>query len=305
MTTALLVLVCLAVAGREIFIALDGRNQKKRQEQLLDQQVTAVTSGFGQRMDALGSATAGVREQVGALEQRLTQTQDDLTADIRDLRDRLANIERAIARDMTRLTTLEHEAPSQFADRLAALETAQHRLAADAGAGRTHAAALDRLERSVGELRQDLLDRVAAEVRDGTAILAHVAGAQAADQLLVSTAFERWADSADLRIRATETTPGHPWAVTYHLSGDRLAELPHDLLDQARETSPGSPLHDLITAVGSAPDGVLHISDFAAVRTSDREVLAAVLPRDPDEPATDLADRIRLLDPDLRCRLTR
>ena len=70
----------------------------------------------------------------------------------------------------------------------------------------------------------------------------------------MTAAFDHWAATADLRIRATETGQDHPWSMTYHVTGDDLADLARNLLAEARETEPGSALHNLITAVGSPTD---------------------------------------------------
>ncbi len=279
MTALILVLLCLAIAGRELYLYADARTQRHR----LDDRFT----GLEERLSALGDSAARAREEIGGLEQRLTEAQDTLTTNLRDLQERLANIQRAIARDMSRLTALEHDAPAQFDQRLTALETQSRRRAP-----------LDRLERVVGELRRDLLDRVKDEVRLGTAFPARLTGTDLADRPRVTDAFDRWATSAGLQLRATEPVADPPWQVTCYLTGD----LP-DLLREARDAVPGTPLDDLITALAATPGGMLRVGDFTAVRTSAHEVLAGLLGADAD--ASTAADRLSALPPDLRCRLPR
>ncbi|MBA9003427.1 hypothetical protein [Thermomonospora cellulosilytica] len=267
MSTWILILLCLAVAGRELYLAFD-RRLPQAQEEI--RRLRARVDELERRPD---TATVPEEEPEDEPEPQagpLTRGTPPRPARAR------ATAAAAVSAALTR--RLERELAETTA-RLAALEH-QVRAAREAEAAR--AAALDGVEQTVGALHREMIERL--ERADDTA-RGLLYAEEAATEPLLTDAYEHCVAKAGLRVRAKEPVPGAPWWTGYLLSGADPEEVAPRLVAQARflpDPAGASPLSALLTELAALDGtGLARIGAFAAVRTRDA-LLCGILTDAPD-----------------------
>jgi hypothetical protein len=291
--TWILLLICLAVGGRELYTAYERRQASRR---AADDK--AVIEGLAVRIAAL----EGLTGRIAALEDLAAQATplEDLAARITALEDTAAQataLEDLAAR-ITSLETSLTEAEARREDERAAAERDGGRLAA-LEEGQAEVAA------AVADLHRDQVVRLEQEIARGTALRGLLRGDASDGRVLLSEAYGRCLSAYGLHVQAARrTVRGTAWSESYHLSGDGLAWLPRVLLGKAK-AGDDEALRDLLAVLASTPGGLVRIGTFAAVRTP-AGLLFGVTP-DSGSPATDhpdeLAEQLRSLPPDDRSSL--
>ncbi|MBE1533854.1 hypothetical protein [Actinomadura algeriensis] len=279
MNTVILVLLCLAIAGRELYLASDKRLPRAQAEL---RELRAQLAELARRHDAL---------QVDVAEAAAPSGIPIPQPDPPDVLDRVDAFHDRVER-------LE-KTTGDLADELAGLD-------ADRDAQRALARSLDTVERDVRELQREMLDRLDREegVVDGL-LLSEEGEAEA----LLADAYEDCASEYGLRVRVRDPRPDGGWLGTaYRLSGMRADALAEELFSYTRGLyAPDDPsaLGALLTELAQLRGGgVARFGPFTAVRTQST-LLCGLLPD--DEAAAEpweLAGRIRELPDDRRCDLS-
>ncbi|WP_019634962.1 hypothetical protein [Actinomadura atramentaria] len=278
MTTVILVLLCLAIAGREMYLASDKRLPRAQEElRRLRKQVTELAA----RQDALE------REPVPtALPEPPPPVPDDRTAE------RLDRLEARVDAVAARLDGLDLD------------RDARHALARS----------LDAVEQDVGELHQEMLERLARQEGVVSGLLLSEEGEAEA---LLAELYERCAAEYGLRVRVRDQYTAHGaggaafHGTSYHLSGRRPEALADELFAFARgmyDPRDPSALAALLTELAQLHGGaVARIGPWAAVRAPGA-LLCGLLPDDDARPVPtepwELAAQLRELPEDQQCDLT-
>ncbi|REE96286.1 hypothetical protein [Thermomonospora umbrina] len=312
--TWILILLCLAIAGRELYMAYDRRLPRAQAE---IQELRAQVAELGRRLEEGGGASATPRPPVpeesvpgppaprppadgdvrvaGPLTRKTPTGPADLSGPTRapdptsplgptDLIESpeqtrpAAKATAAAAVSAALIRRLERELGETVA-RLAALEH-QVRVARDAEGAR--AMSLDALEQTVGTLYRELIDRLEGE--------GAVRGLLFADDTflepMLTAAYERCVIDAGLRMRAREPVPGNPWWTGYLLTGDDPEETALRLVARARslrDADDPSALSALLTELARLNgDGCARIGAFTAVRARDA-LVCGILAEEPGE----------------------
>ncbi|MDL4820371.1 hypothetical protein [Actinomadura opuntiae] len=286
MTTVILVLLCLAIAGRELYLASDKRLP---QAQADVRDLRARLAELAERHDALKSEVEAAAERSGVPIPR--PAPDGASAEVIDRLEAFSG----------RIDRLEKET-ADLAGELAGLgldREAQHALARS----------LDTVEQDVRELHREMLERVDREEGIVPGVLLSEEGEAEA---LLADAYERCAAECGLQVRvrdqrSPQAADGSYLGTVYYLSGRRPDTLAEDLLAQVRSLvdahGPG-PLSALLGELAHLRGGgIARFGPFSVVRTSNA-LLCGILPDDAPAEPWQLAARLRELPDDRRADLS-
>ncbi|TDB73053.1 hypothetical protein E1264_41620 [Actinomadura sp. KC216] len=287
MTTLILVLLCLAIGGRELYLASDKRLPRAQAEL---RELRNQVSELARRHEALAAVVDEATEPAG-IPIPPPPRPEAPDAEVLDRLDALTG----------RVERLEKEF-GDISGELAGVDLdrdAQHALARS----------LDAVERDVLELHQEMLDRLDREegVVNGV-VLSEEGEAEA----LLAGAYERCAAEYGLRVRVRDQrsaqATGAYRGTVYHLSGRRPEVLAEDLLSYVRglyDPRDSSALNALLTELAALRGGgVARFGPFTAVSTQSA-LICGVLPdgAPPTEP-WQLVDRLRELPADRQSDLS-
>jgi len=290
MTTVILVLLCLAIAGRELYLASDKR-LPRAQEELgeLRKQLTELAK----RHEALKAEVAAGREPSGI---PIPQpSREDVPADVLDRLEAVGGHVERLEKDV-----------GEISAELAGLDL-------DRDAQRGLARSLDAVEQEVAELNREMLDRLDREEGVVTGILLSEEGEAEA---LLAEAYERCATEYGLRVRvrdqrSAQVADGAYWGTVYYLSGRRPDALAEELFSYVRglyDPQDPSGVSALMTELAQLRGGgIARFGAFTAARTAS--TLVCGLLRDADEGLVpsepwELAGYLRELPEDLQCDLS-
>ncbi|TDC39598.1 hypothetical protein E1281_38650 [Actinomadura sp. KC345] len=287
MTTVVLVLLCLAIAGRELYLASDKR-LPRAQAELRD--LRSQLSELARRHEALKTVVDEATEPAGI---PIPPPQPE--APPSDVLDRLDTVSGRVDRLEKQLGDISEELAGVDLDR-----DAQHALARS----------LDAVEQDVQELHREMLDRLDHEEGVVTGVLLSEEGEAEA---LLADAYERCAAEYGLRPRVRDQrsaqATGTYRGTVYYLSGRRPEVLAEDLFTHVRglyDPRDPSALNALLTELAALRGGgVARFGPFTAVSTPTA-LVCGVLPEEntpPTEP-WQLVDQIRELPPDRQSDLS-
>ncbi|WP_329519394.1 hypothetical protein [Spirillospora sp. NBC_01491] len=280
MTTVILVLLCLAIAGRELYLASDKRLPRAQAEL---RELRTQVADLSKRQNALSSEVAASNEPSGIPIPQPLQS-EAVPAGTVQMIDALSG----------RVDRLEKEI-GEVSSELAGLEL-------DRDAQRALARSLDSAEQDIRELHREMLDRLDREEGVVPGLLLSEGGEAEA---LLAEAYERCASEYGLRVRirdqrSAEAADGGYWGTSYRLSGRRPGALTEELFsyvqgmyDQQDPSALGALLIELAHLRGG---GIARFGSFTIVRTPN-SLLCGVLPDDlaaPGEP-WELASQLREL----------
>ncbi|WP_242900637.1 hypothetical protein [Actinomadura terrae] len=289
MTTVILVLLCLAIAGREFYIASDKR-LPRAQADLRD--LRTQLAELSKRHETLQSEVAASAVPSGI---PIPQPASDMS----DL------VESRIDAVNARVERLEKEV-GEISAELAGLDL-------DRDAQRALARSLDAVEQDITELHREMLDRLDHEEGVVTGLVVSEEGEAEA---LLAEAYERCAAEYGLRVRIRDQRSGQAasgsyWGTVYYLSGRRADPLAEELFSYARglyDPQDPSGVSALLSELAHlSGGGVARLGAFTVVRTTS--ALVCGLLRDagdrpvPSEP-WELAGYIRELPDELQCDLS-
>lgn len=281
-TTVILVLLCLAIAGRELYLASDKRLPRAQEElsQLRERVADLTRRQDAMRADLDRSVQGPPPEAQPVVN---AGPSPELVGHLDALADRVERVEKEVGTVSGQFTELELDRDAQ----------------------RALARSLDVVERDVRELHQEMLDRLASEKG---VVAGLVLSEEGESEALLTEVFERCAAEYGLRVRTRDrhvVRGGGGFAGTsYHLSGRRPEALAEELFAHVRE------LHDpqdasgltglLVELAHLRGEGLVRLGSFAAVRARDT-LLCGLLPEDAEETdPRELAGRISELAEDMR-----
>ena len=286
MSTVVLVLLCLAIAGRELYLASDKR-LPRAQAELRD--LRSQLSELARRHEALKTVVDEATEPAGI---PIPPPQPE--APPSDVLDRLDTVSGRVDLLEKQLGDISEDLAGVDLDR-----DAQHALARS----------LDAVEQDVQELHREMLDRLDREEGVVTGVLLSEEGEAEA---LLADAYEGCAAEYGLRPRVRDQrsaqATGTYRGTAYHLSGRRPEVLAEDLLTHVRglyDPRDPSALNALLTELAALRGGgVARFGPFTAVSTPTA-LVCGVLPEEstPTEP-WQLVDQIRELPPDRQSDLS-
>jgi hypothetical protein len=279
MTTVILVLLCLAIAGRELYLASDKRLPRAQAEL---RQLRRQLDDLARDHQALKAVVDEATEPAG-----IPIPPPEPPTEI------LERLDSAVGR----VERLE----KQFGDISAELAGAD----LDRDAQRALARSLDAVEQDVLELHREMLDRLDREEGVVTGVLLSEEGE---NETLLAEAYEKCAAECGLRVRIRDQrsaqATGTYWGTVYHMSGRRPDVLAEDLFSYVRalyDPRDESAVNALLTELASLRGGgIAQFGAFVAVGTPSA-LLCGVLPDDESTPPTEpwqLVDRIRELPAD-------
>lgn len=287
MTTVILVLLCLAIAGRELYLASDKRLPRAQAEL---RQLRRQLDDLARDHQTLKTVVDEATEPAGIPIPPQTQ---EAPAEVLE---RLDTVTRRVERLEEQFGDISGELAGAGLDR-----DAQHALARS----------LDAVEQDVLELHREMLDRLDREEGVVTGALLSEEGE---GEALLAEAYERCAAECGLRVRirdgrAAQATGTYRGTV-YHLSGRRPDVLAEDLFSYVRglyDLQDPSPVNALLTELASLRGGgVAQFGPFVAVSTQSA-LLCGVLPDEESTPPTEpwqFVDQIRDLPADRQRDLT-
>ncbi|WP_067485680.1 hypothetical protein [Actinomadura hibisca] len=285
MTTVVLVLLCLAIAGRELYLASDKR-LPRAQEEL--RELRAQLADLTKRHESLQAEVTGPAIEPAQPAVRPAAPPDDLLDRVGALDDRVERLEEDFAALSGEFTGLELDRDAQ----------------------RALARSLDAAEQDVAELQHEMLDRLARQEGVVPGLLLSEEGEAEA---LLADAYERCAAEYGLHVRVrdqrtAQAANGGYWGTAYQMSGRRADALSEELFAYVRglyDPQDPSALAALLTELAHLRGGgIARLGPFTVVRTPNT-LLCGLLP-DSDEPAEpwELASRLRDLPEDVQCDLT-
>ncbi|MFC5752105.1 hypothetical protein [Actinomadura rugatobispora] len=300
MSTVILVLLCLAIAGRELYLASDKRLPRAQAEL---RELRSQLAELGRRHDTLRADV----EQAAAEAPAITIPQappqpppGSLYAPERptpppgpdpQVLDQVDKLGARVDRIETELGALSSGLAETDLDR-----ESRHALARS----------LDAAEQVIGELRQEMLERLNREEGVVPGLLLSEEGEAEA---LLTGAFERCAAEYGLRIRIREhRSAGVYQGTAFYLSGRRADALAEELFTYARglqDLNDPSALTALLSEMAHLNGGgIARIGAFTAVHTTG-SVLCGLLPEDIPEGIEpwELTTRLRDLPEDLRAAI--
>jgi hypothetical protein len=295
MTTLILVLLCLAIAGLELYLASDKRLPRAQEDiRELRGQLTELT----RRHEALQAEV-----ERSAAPQGIVIPPQPPPGALHAAERTIPEIAGVIDRLGVRVGRLEHELDT-LATELAGVEL-------DRDARQALARSLDVTEQIVAELRREMLERLDHDEGVVSGLLLSEEGEAEA---LLAEAYERCAAEHGLRVRIRDHrsgrgTGGDYLGTAYQMSGQRADDLAETLLEYARgmydPQDPSALAALLVELAHLRGGGIARIGAFTAVRTAGT-VVCGLLPEadqqglEPWEPAA----RIRELPPDRQVDLT-
>ncbi|MFI0452477.1 hypothetical protein [Actinomadura sp. 6N118] len=281
MTTVILVLLCLAIAGRELYLASDKRLPRAQAElRELRAQVTELNKQLGVLQTKVNEP-AGIPIPHPPAEGTPAEVLDRVSS----LGDRVQRVEHELDKFAAQLESVELD------------RDAQHALARS----------LDNVEHVVGELHQEMLGRLA---RDEGIVPGLLLSEEGEAEPLLSATYERCAAEYGLQIRVRDQRPaanGGYWGTAYHLSGRQPDALSEELFTYVRglyDPQDPSALAALLTELAHLRGGgVARIGSFTAVRTP-HALLCGLLPEGERVEPWELAAQLRELPDEQQCELT-
>ncbi|MFC6882860.1 MULTISPECIES: hypothetical protein [Actinomadura] len=288
MTTVILVLLCLAIAGRELYLASDKRLPRAQAEL---RELHGQVAELAKRHEALQAEVAAAAEPGIAIPQPLVGEPA-----VAEAAERLASL-------TGRVEHLEKEI-DEVSSELSALEL-------DREAQRALARSLDSAEQDIRELHREMLDRLDRQEGVVTGLLLSEEGEAEA---LLAEAYERCASEYGLRVRirderSAQAAGGGYWGTAYRLSGRRSDALADDLFTHVRglydPQDPSALTALLVEFAHLRGGGVARFGPFTIARTPSA-LVCGVLPDDqplPGEP-WELASRLRELPEEFQCDLS-
>lgn len=317
--TVVLVLLCLAIAGREIYLAFDRKQPRVRAElRLVEERVQGMQAelhALTGRLAELGLGPADAEPAAdadadGVPAGSLARSTHVDPQDVAALRGRLRRMEAELVAATGRLAELEHglangAAPPDGADELAMARW-------DRASRQAFAKSLDSVEEAVGTLQSETIERLEHEAgEESDTVSGLLYGGAVADRWLLTNAYEMYAGELGLRIRVRESAGHGPWRTTYYFSGGS-GGLSERLLGEVRGLDgpqDDSVLSGLLTVLGGMASGAARVGRFAAVRTPDGLLCGlladAQLAADPQLEPAELAGLLTDLPPARRVELTR
>lgn len=283
MTTVVLILLCLAIAGRELYMAYDRRRPG----------------------DSVAYAEiADIRRQVAELKASRDELREELKDELQsEFKKELSRRDEALQEADSRIRSLI----SQINDRMLPEINAQ---LAEQGE------ATDRLRRHV---RRRLDQAVAASLgADPVDTVSGVLGGEvrSAEQVSLTEAYEQCALAYGLDVELADPGGDDPWQVLYYLTGPSPRELERDFIDLLRALREGlegtGPVHPLLKGLRGIEAGVAQLGPLVVVRTPEAllcgvQPLAELLHREPSalfaDPAA-VAVRLRSLPESRFCDLS-
>ncbi|WP_131742083.1 hypothetical protein [Actinomadura roseirufa] len=289
MTTVVLVLLCLAIAGRELYLASDKRLPRAQAEL---RELRAQVAELSKRHEALKAEVAAVEPAGISIPQPPPEGSPAEVLDrLESVGGRVEHLEKEVGEITTELTGLDLDRDAQ----------------------RALARSLDAVERDVTELNREMLDRLDRQEGIVTGVLLSEDGES---ESLLADAYERCATEYGLRVRVRDQSSaragdGAHWGTAYHLSGRNPDELADDMFSYVRglyDSQDPSGVAGLLTELAHLRGGgVARFGAFTAVRTGGG-LVCGLLPDHGELPETvgpgELADRLRALPDDLRCDLS-
>lgn len=290
MTTVILVLLCLAIGGRELYLASDKRLPRAQDEL---RELRNQVAELARRHDALKAVVDEASEPAGIPIPPPPRQEPEVPPS--DVVDRLDSVGGRVDRLEKQLGDISDELAGLDLDR-----DAQHALARS----------LDAVEQDVQELHREMLDRLDREEGVVTGVLLSEEGEAEA---LLAEAYERCAAEYGLRVRVRDQrsaqATGTYWGTVYQLSGRRPEVLAEDLFSYVRglyDPRDSSALNALLTELAALRGGgVARFGPFTAVSTQSALVCGVLPDRDlpPAEP-WQLVDQLRELPADRRSDLS-
>ncbi|MFB4311322.1 hypothetical protein [Actinomadura sp. GTD37] len=281
MTTVILVLLCLAIAGRELYLASDKRLPRAQADL---RQLHRQLDDLARDHQALKTVVDEATEPAGIpIPPQPEGTPSDVVERLDSVTGRVERLEK------------------QFSDISADLAGAD----LDRDAQHALARSLDAVEQDVLELHREMLDRLDREEGVVTGALLSEEGES---ETLLAEAYEKCATECGLRVRIRDQRPaqatGAYWGTVYHMSGRRPDVLAEDLFSYVRglyDPQDASAVNALLSELASLRGGgVAQFGPFVAVSTQSA-LLCGVLPDDESTPPTEpwqLVDHIRELPAD-------
>ena len=317
MSTVVLVLLCLAIAGRELYLASDKRLPRAQAEL---RELRSQLAELGRRHEALRAEVERAAAEAPAITIPHVPPQPPQPQEPPESREprpqepppgSLHGPERPAADASPGPEVLDRL--DKLGARVDRLETDLRALASglaevdlDREARRALARSLDAAEQIIGELREEMLERLNREEGVVPGLLLSEEGEAEA---LLSGAFERCAAEYGLRVRIREQrtagSDGVYQGTAFYLSGRRADALSEELFTSARNlggSGDSSALAALLSELAHLNGaGLVRIGAFTAVHTSG-SVLCGLLPEDIPEGIEpwELTTRIRELPEDLR-----
>ncbi|WUH97857.1 hypothetical protein OHR68_30750 [Spirillospora sp. NBC_00431] len=293
MTTVILVLLCLAIGGRELYLASDKRLPRAQAEL---RELRNQVSELARRHEALTVVVDEATEPAGIPIPPPPQHQQQLDdVPFTEALDRLDSLTGRVERLEKQFGDISGDLAGIDLDR-----DAQHALARS----------LDAVERDVLDLHREMLDRLD---REEGVVSGVVLSEEGEAETLLADAYERCAAEYGLRVRVRDQrsaqATGAYRGTLYHLSGRRPEVLAEDLLSYVRglyDPGDSSALNALLTELAALRGGgVARFGPFTAVATPSA-LVCGVLPDDgapPTEP-WQLVDGLRELPADRQSDLS-
>ncbi|MFI0374294.1 hypothetical protein ACH35V_41100 [Actinomadura sp. 1N219] len=265
--TVVLVLLCLAIAGRELYLAFE-RKRIPGAPEIADIR-TQLRALKGTR-DELESLRASQREQLDRLTREQDRDREALGAADARIRSLIAQINDRMVPDVNDKLSRQREA----------LATQDEALTRQDEALTRQNATVDALAAEVAGLRANLARRLdqAVAASLGAEPLDVVGGvlrvAPASTRALLTLPYERFAEDHGLRVELTD-------ADRYYLSGRSPRALESDFIDLVRALRAGSEeaarMEDVLDVLGSADRGAAQIGPLLVVRAPEA-LVCGVLP---------------------------
>ncbi|WP_067456608.1 hypothetical protein [Actinomadura macra] len=286
MTTVILVLLCLAIAGRELYLASDKRLPRAQAEL---RELRTQVAELSKRYETLRTEVDASGEPSGIVIPH--PPDDDVSGRVEQIAVRMDRLEKEVGEITSGIAGLDLERDAQ----------------------RALARSLDSVEQNITELHREMLDRLDREEGVVTGIVLSEEGEAEA---LLAEAYERCATEYGLRVRIRDQRSGPAangsyWGTVYYLSGRRPDPLAEELFSYARglyDPQDPSGVSALLTELANLRGGgVARFGSFTAVRTTSA-LVCGLLPNNderlvPSEP-WELAGYIRELPDDLQCDLS-
>ncbi|ACZ00253.1 hypothetical protein [Thermomonospora curvata] len=318
MTTVVLILLCLAIAGRELYLAFD--RKRTPEEQITAAELAALQARLSELESELQAASATGPPPAPALQ---AAKPDDAaeSASRAALQNRLDDIEPRLTRQEEGLRVADTRIRSlieQINDRV--LPEINERLAEQRDT-------TDRLAAEVARLRRQMRRRLEEAARaslggDPVDVVRGLLGGKvpASARVALTEAYERCAAAHGLQVELADSSGDKtPWHTRYYLSGTSPRELERDFLKAMGALRGGAgpdrlgELQPLLSELCRLEEGLVQIGPLLIVRASGT-LLCGVRPlveslhRDPSSAAVKdlqtLAGRLLELPATRRCDLS-